>query len=469
MRPLSLKWRISLWISAVLIAVIAIISIVAYNEFEESHLRITDQTLKAMANGIVSSLDVSSNKEKWAEEVNKVTGKTNENPSTLYRIWLDGSSADLLESDAPDSKHGRWLHELPEQNKPSLEESNFLNIGIPHNEYRVVWMRHKINGDVVNIVVAGSSHFTYHELYEFLRLLLVLGISLIISSIVATMWTVRCALLPIDVTAERLQDITRLNIGEVIFDDKKVPRELRPFVEALNDMLNRLDRVLQQQKQFTSDAAHELRTPLSLAKSTLQAAQIHERQPAEYRQAIEDSLEGIARMEYLIEQLLVLARLDEVDRNTVSGEVQLDVLLQELAETYGKKMERSGGKVILEESPNITIQGDIDELIRLFSNVLDNAAKYGPPDGTIRLSLKQEPDGYIKVCIRDEGGNIPPETLPHLFDRFYRAEPSRSKNTGGTGLGLAIAREIARHHNGDISVTSSPDSGTLVSIRLPCM
>ena len=469
MTPLSLKWRISLWISAVLITVIAVISFVAYNEFKESHLRITDEALRAMVNGIVSSLDTISDKEKWAEEVKKVTGRTEENPSALYRIWLDGSSADLIVSDSRDSVYGHWLHDLSEQNKPSIEGLNYLNIGLPHNEYRAVWIRHKINGEIANIVIADSSHFTYHELYEFLRLLLVLGTGLIIGSIVATMWTVRCALLPIDMTAKRLHDITRPNVGEVTFDYKKVPKELRPFVDALNDMLKRLDRVLQRQKQFTSDAAHELRTPLSLAKSTLQAAQIHDRQTAEYRQAIKDSLEDIARMEQLIEQLLVLARLEEDERHSTTSEVQLDVLLRELSETYGKKMERSGGEVIFEESPNITVQGNIDELIRLFSNVLDNASKYGPPSGTIHLSLETESNGYIKVCIHDEGGNIPPDTLPHIFDRFYRAEPSRSKSTGGTGLGLAIAREIARRHNGDISITSSHNSGTLVSIRLPRM
>jgi len=466
MTSLSLKWRMSLWISTVLVAVIATISVVAYLEFEESHLRSINRTLNAMANGIASILDTSSNKDKWMEEVSKVTGRFDEDTSTLYRIWLDGSSDDLLVSDAPDSEHGRWLRELSEQNRPLIEESNYVNVGHSGNEYRAVWLRHKINGGTVNIVVASSSHFTYREMREFLRLLFILGTSLIIGSVVATMWTVRCGLRPIDMTAERLKDITRPNIGEVIFDDKKVPKELRPFVEALNDMLSRLDRVLQQQKQFTSDAAHELRTPLSLAKSTLQAAQIHKRQTNDYRQAIDDALEGIARMEHLIEQLLVLARLDEVGGDTANGEVQLDVLLRELTETYGKKMERSGGKVIFEEPPDITINGDLDELIRLFSNVLDNATKYGPPDGTVYVTLGFGPDGYATVRIHDEGGNIPPETLPHLFDRFYRADPSRSKSTGGAGLGLAIARGIARHHNGDISITSSPDSGTLVCIRL---
>jgi heavy metal sensor kinase len=468
MTSVSLKWRISLWISAVLIVVITTISIVSYTEFQESHLRNIDRTLNAMANGIASILDANSNKDKWKEEISKVTGTTDESSSTLYRIWLEDSSVDLLVRSSPNSEHSRWLYELSEQNRPLVEESNFMNMGLTGNEYRVVWLRHKINGGIMNIVVAGSSHYTYHEMREFLRLLLILGTSLIIGSVVATIWTVRCGLRPVDMTADRLKDITRPDIGKVIFDTKKVPKELHPFMKALNDMLRRLDKVLKQQKEFTSDAAHELRTPLSLAKSTLQAAQIHQRQPAEYRQAINDTLEDIVRMENLIEQLLVLARLDEADRDAVDGEVQLDVLLRELTEAYGKKMEPSGGKVIFEESPDLTITGDLDELIRLFSNVLNNAVKYGPPDGTIRLKLKYEHDGYAVIYIHDEGGKIPPEILPRLFDRFYRAEPSRSKSTGGTGLGLAIAREIAHRHKGDISMTSSPDAGTLVCIRLAC-
>jgi heavy metal sensor kinase len=468
MTSLSLKWRISLWISAVLIAVITTISIVSYIEFQESHLRNIDRTLAAMANGIASILDAGSNKDKWSEEIGKVTGTSDGSSSTLYRIWMDDLSADLLVRGLPNSEHSRWLYELSEQNRPLVEESNFMNMGFSGNEYRVVWLRHKNNDNVMNIVVAGSSHYTYHEMHEFLRLLLILGTSLIIGSFVATIWTVRCGLHPVNMTAERLKDITRPDIGKVIFDDKKVPKELQPFMKALNDMLRRLDKVLKQQKEFTSDAAHELRTPLSLAKSTLQATQIHPRQPAEYRQAINDTLEDIVRMENLIEQLLVLARLDEADQNAVDGEVQLDVLLRELTEAYGKKMESSGGKVTFEESPDLTIHGDLDELIRLFSNVLDNAVKYGPPDGIIRIRLQHENNDYAAIYIHDEGGKIPAEILPRLFDRFYRAEPSRSKSTGGSGLGLAIAKEIARRHKGDISITSNPDSGTLVYIRLAC-
>jgi signal transduction histidine kinase len=466
MTSLSLKWRISLWTSAVLISVIATISIVAYIEFDESHLINMDRTLLAMANGIAASLDDFQGTEELMKKVHAVTGRPGWNPSICYRIWMDGSSTDLLASDTPNSRYGSWLRELQDQNSPSPGEPIFVNLGLPHDEYRAVWIREKIDGGTANIVVAGPSHHTYHETYEFQRLLIVLGGSLILGSVVAVMWTVRCGLRPIDNSAKRLKDITYPNVGEVILDDKKVPKELRPFAEALNDMLGRLNKILRQQKQFTSDAAHELRTPLALAKSTLQVAQMNQKNASECKQVIADVLNDIARMEYITEQLLILARMDETNEHIATEEVQLDVLLSELAENYNKKIEHTGGKVIIEKPPATTVGGNLDELLRLFSNVIDNSTKYGPSNGTVRITLEHDSDRYATVRVHDEGGNIPSAALPHVFDRFYRVDQSRSRSTGGAGLGLAIAREIARRHNGDISITSNPTSGTLVCIRL---
>jgi len=464
---ISLKWRVSLWVTAVLVAVIVTISIVSYFEFEESHLGQIDRTLLAMANRIMASLDDHQGQEELEREIRAVTATSASNGTYFsFRIWMEDSSTDLLVSDAPDSEHGQWLHELQEQNAPAKEQYVLMNIGQRGNEYRAIWMRHTIDDRVVNIAVAGSSHFTFHELREFLQLLLILGASLIIGSVVAIMWTVRCGLRPIDTTAKQLQEIKYPNLTKTIFDTKKVPEELHPFVNALHDMLDRLNSVLQRQKQFTSDAAHELRTPLASAKSTLQATQMHQRQPDEYRQAIRDTLEDVARLERLIEQLLILSRMDEAGMQTVKDDVQLEVLLRELAESYNEKAKQEGGKVILAESSATTIQGNLDELARLFSNVLDNAVRYGPSGGTISMALRPASDGYATVSIQDEGSNIPPEAIPRLFDRFYRVDHSRSSSTGGVGLGLAIARQIARRHNGDISITSDPDSGTIVSIRL---
>lgn len=506
---LSLNWRVSLWVTTVLVAVIATISIVAYVEFEESHLREIDRTLLAMANGILASLDSQVGREELVQEIRAVTAASGPKTASFsYRIWMEDSSADLLASDKPDSEQGGWLHRLGPQSAPTEGQYVLMNIGRPGNEYRAVWIRHMIgdtilqgshfakssqNGNpqkdrkigapdkgVVNIVVAGSSHFTFHELHEFLRMLLILGASLIAGSVVAIMWTVRCGLLPVDKTAKRLQDIghwgprseisllgTHPNVREAISDERKVPKELRPFVRALNDMLDRLDGFLQQQKQFTSDAAHELRTPLAGAKSTLQATQMHQRQPDEYRRAIHDALEDLARMERLIEQLLILARMDEVNGHSAHSQVDVNILLHELVENYDKKARQGSGRVVLTGSSAVGVRGDMEELARLFNNVIDNAVRYGPAGGTVSVSARCEPDGYATVSIHDEGGNIPADAMSRLFDRFYRVDHSRSSLTGGAGLGLAIARQIARRHNGDISITSSLGSGTLVSIRLP--
>jgi signal transduction histidine kinase len=466
MKPLSLKWRVSLLVTVVLAVVITTVSTIAHIEFEESHLRNVDRTLLAMANGILASLNDNENKDILAEEVRDITSISGHGNSTLYRIWMEGSSADLLASNAPDSKYGLWLRKLAEQNGPIREQYIFANIGLKGGEYRAIWMRQNINDGVVNIVVAGSSHFTYHEMSEFLTVLLILGTSLILGSSIAVTLSVRLGLRPITVTAERLDQISRPNVGETIFDNLKVPVELYPFVQALREMLVRLDNVLQKQKQFTSDAAHELRTPLALAKSTLQAAQMQRRDTDEYERTIADALKDVARMEKLIEELLTLSRLDETNECITETSINLNELLSELTETYNEKMWSSGGKVILEESSNTTIQANSDDLIRLFSNVLDNAVRYGPSDGTIHIKLKYESDNYIAICIHDEGGNIPPEALPYLFDRFYRVDKSRSSSTGGVGLGLAIAQHIAHRYNGDISITSDPGSGTLVCIRL---
>jgi heavy metal sensor kinase len=466
---LSLKWRVSLWVTVVLVAVITTLSIVAYFEFEEYHLREVDRTLLAMAKGILANLNDHHSQEELEREARSVTETSGPNTTYFsYRIWIKGSSADLIVSDTPDSEYWRRLHKLPEQNAPANEQYAFMNIGQRGNEYRAIWVRHTIDKGIVNIVVAGSSHFTFHELHEFLQLLLILGASLVIGSIVAIMWTVRCALRPIDITAKQLQEITHPNVKKNIFDEKKLPEELRPFLDALNDMLDRLNAVLERQKEFTSDAAHELRTPLASAKSTLQVTQMQQRQPDEYRQAIHNTLEDIARLERLIEQLLIMSRMDEGETQTVKDDIQLDVLLSELAETYNEKAKQEGGKVVLAESSAITIKGNLDELARLFSNVLDNAVRYGRSGGIVSIALRPGSDGYATVSIHDDGGNIPSNAIPRLFDRFYRVDHSRSSSTGGVGLGLPIAQEIAHRHDGDIEITSDPITGTTVIVCLSC-
>lgn len=467
MKPLSLRLRASLLVSVVLVVAITTISTVAYIEFEKSHFHEIDLKLLGTANEIVASLKGRDGQGDLNEAVHRAVGGLGHDASISYRIWMDGSSTDLVASGLSDGEHGRWLRGLAARAGPMPGRPLLANVGSPGDEHRAVWLRQEIEDGVVNIAVTSSSRVIWRELREFRILLPILGASLVVTSAVAVVLSIRWGLRPIRVTAERLDRITHPNAGTALFDDVEVPEELRPFAAALMDMLGRLDKVLQQQKQFTSDAAHELRTPLAVAKSTLQATQMHQRQVDEYKSAIEDALKDVTRMERLTEELLVLARLDETHELAEMREVRLDSLLADLVEVYDEKVRVSGGGVVLEEGPAASVRGDSDELIRLFCNILDNAVRYGPPGGTIRVGLKREPDNCATVCVHDAGGGIPPDDLPNLFDRFYRADHSRSSSTGGVGLGLAIAKEIARRHRGDISITSNSTSGTTVSVRLP--
>jgi len=319
----------------------------------------------------------------------------------------------------------------------------------------------------LNAVVPAAERHVEHEMHEFLRMLILLGVCMTVAGGLAATLIVLRALHPIERAAARLRSVTPRNLGSKNLAGIRVPSELRPFITALADMLDRLNRVLEQQRQFTADASHELRTPLALAKSTLQAARTRDRDPAEYRQAIDETLGDLDRVQRLMSQLLVLARLDEVEGLPDAADVPLDGVLQHVAADFAAAAAARGGHIALDAARPATVRGNEEQLGQLFGNLVENAIVHGPAGGTVRVTLSEGADGQYIVCVHDAGGGIPAEVIPRLFDRFYRADPSRSRATGGAGLGLAIAREIARRHGGDIEMASSPATGTRATVRLP--
>jgi two-component system sensor histidine kinase BaeS len=265
----------------------------------------------------------------------------------------------------------------------------------------------------------------------------------------------------------RLTLITHKTLGGEHLDDVRLPSELAPFRDALSGMLGRLDEAMRQQKRFTADASHELRTPLALAKSTLQAAQIKEASTEGYRRAIAETLEDIGRMECLLDQLLTLARMDEAPDSFESEEMSLDEVLAGVAIAYSPRASEHGGKIVCDPMSDTRVHGNKVQLEQLFGNLLDNATRHGPPGGTVRIALAPDGNGWCVVTVHDDGGGISPEDLPRLFDRFCRADVSRTRATGGTGLGLSIVQEIARCHGGRVEIVSNPDEGTNVRVYLP--
>jgi heavy metal sensor kinase len=244
--------------------------------------------------------------------------------------------------------------------------------------------------------------------------------------------------------------------------------ELRLLTETLNQMLERIESSVKRIRQFTADASHDLRTPLAVIRSTAELALRRPRTDAQYRKALERNLTTSVETSYLIENLLMLARAD-------SGAAGLEFRKIDLLPRLQKAVEETA---ILAACKNIRIDSTIRSspmmvsadgvaLDRVFRIVLENAVKYTPSGGQIGVVGRSNGRNSAEVEVRDTGIGIEEKDLPHIFERFYRADGARSRETGGSGLGLAIARTFMDMHGGTIEALSSPGAGSVFVIRLP--
>jgi two-component system, OmpR family, sensor kinase len=247
--------------------------------------------------------------------------------------------------------------------------------------------------------------------------------------------------------------------------DQRLPPEVRPVVRALNALLSRLSAVLDTQRAFVADAAHELRTPLAAVQ--IQAQLVGRAQDDDTRrEALKDLHEGIARATRLAEQLLALAR-SEPDAKAARTPVDLSALLADCVRSYVLVAQERGVDLGIEASEPATVTGDPDSLRVLFNNLIDNATKYTPRGGRVDVSLKLD-DGRPVVEIADTGPGIPAEERERVFDRFYRVGDSANRartDVSGSGLGLAIVRRIAVQHDAAVSLAESRTGGLKVIVR----
>jgi signal transduction histidine kinase len=250
---------------------------------------------------------------------------------------------------------------------------------------------------------------------------------------------------------------TRLNLPET-------GDEVGRLAATFDSMLARLDAAFQRERQFTADASHELRTPLAAMQTIIGSTLGRQRAPAEYEQALTDLSQEVEQMRTLTEGLLHLARNDVIRQAAKFESADLSILLKDVLDSLRPLAEEKGLKLIGNvPDEDLTLMGDSDGLIRLFANLLDNAIKY-TTQGCIIASAKRKDDKTLAVAISDTGIGIASEHLPHIFDRFYRVDQSRS--TEGIGLGLAIAQDLARAHHGSIAVESEVGKGTTFIVQL---
>lgn len=461
MNPLPLKWRLSFVIAAALAAVIATICIVTYVETRELWLGQVDRVLDAMSATAVAIINETVDDDETTAQL-KSAVNTGRRQASFFRIWAPQGQERYASGKEPKDLPSALAALSP----PETDQRRRAKVGAGESSFRVLWTLAQTRQGPLNILVGQSLRGVNSELDEMLQTLTIIGAAAVALSLTIVTLVVAWSLRPIGATAKRLVEVTARNVGHVHLATASVHAELRPFVQSVNDMLDRLDKAMERQKHFVADASHELRTPMTLAKSTVQLALSRDRSAADYKDALTETLEDLRRMERLIGELMSLARLDESATVPDAAEVDLAALLQELAETFSPLAARDGGRIVCSLAP-AKVTGNAGELGRLFGNLIDNAIHHGPRGGQVDVALQSGPGRQVTVTVKDQGGGIDPALLPRLFDRFFRADPSRSHATGGTGLGLAIAQEIAVRHGGRIAIASSPVDGTVATVELP--
>jgi two-component system OmpR family sensor kinase len=254
------------------------------------------------------------------------------------------------------------------------------------------------------------------------------------------------------------------------------PHEVQELTRAFNEMNNRVQTSRKSQRDFVANVSHELKTPLTSVQGFSQAILDGTADTPESRQQAARVIYNEAgSMHRMVLDLLDLARLDAGTFELQYAPVDLPALLNNIAEKFAPQAQTSGVSIQVDSAELPAVMGDGDRLAQVFSNLVDNALKHSPSGGTItlraRLSGSEGSPGKgpeVQVEVADTGAGIPPEALPHIFERFYQADPSRpGGEKHGTGLGLAIVKEIVGAHSGKISVRSVPNSGSLFVVTLP--
>jgi two-component system, OmpR family, sensor kinase len=335
----------------------------------------------------------------------------------------------------------------------------------------------------IGAVIVGERLTTMHETLASLRQVLLVASALGLALALAGGWVLAGrALRPVDrVTAAAAAIATGDGTATSLSSRLAVPPtddELSRLSATFNAMLDRLQASFRAQERFVGDASHELRTPLTAIRGNvdvlLRQSRLSGRElgATDLAPALDDIRRESDRMRRLLDDLLLLARADAdagkdpADTTTIRHEtVRLDEIA---ADAVRSAAALASGQVLeLEAARGVQVPGDPDRLHQLVMILLDNAIRHTPPGGRIRVAVASTADGQARIAVRDEGEGIAPEHLPHLFERFYRADGARGRSSGGTGLGLAIAQAICRAHGGDISVTSAPDQGATFLVTLP--
>lgn len=460
----TLRVRFALWTAGFLLAALILFGLFVYLNMSYSLVTPVDETLHLTAMQLLAEIDTR------AGQVVLVENPIQETEYTQLRE--QGLSMRVLGRDGqPIAEFGPYVSlPIPQSAKPGPDPAGeFVTMTDPASQdpVRVYSTPITADGGAVGTLQVALGLANLRRTLNLLFFTLLIGGPLIVILAGGGGYFLAArALAPIDEITRTARQIsasdlsTRLNLPAT--ED-----EVGRLAATIDSMLARLDDGFRRERQFTADASHELRTPLSAMQTIIGSTLGRPRIRAEYEQALADLGREVEQMRILTDGLLHLARNDADRQHAKFEPVDLSLLLQDVTDSLRPMAEEKGLQLVdcIPET-GLDLMGDRDGLIRLFVNLIDNAIKY-THHGGITVSAAKQGGSEVTVTVRDTGVGIAPEHLPHIFDRFYRVDASRS--TEGIGLGLAIALETARAHGGDISVESEVNRETTFVVHLPTL
>ncbi len=323
--------------------------------------------------------------------------------------------------------------------------------------------------DFLTVTYAAPIDPVLSAVSDVLLYIVIGSVVLLATSVGFSLWALRRSLRPLSALADSARQVSPHNWQLHLPTEAREVYELAPLTEAMTAMLDDLHQAFTQQREFLANAAHELKTPVAMLKSTLQSLLQRPREADEYRAGLGEALDDMARLEKLLHSMLRLARAEQ----WAAGNLRRDLPSTDIGLTCQLAMERlqplaAQRGVTIDFAPNGTARmaADPDDLELVWANLLENAIRFSPEGGTVRLGMRDE-HARCRIQVTDNGPGIPSSQLPHIFERFHRGDASRARTTGGYGLGLAISKALVEAYGGTIEAQSGNGSGTRMVVSLP--
>jgi len=331
--------------------------------------------------------------------------------------------------------------------------------------FRIISTPVYTDGELAEVIQLGTHlYFVRQNLSHFKNsILAVLPVILVLGTLGG--WILaRRSLAPIGYIASKAESISSQNLSERL-TLRGTGDEMDDLIRTINEMISRLEGSFKRMAEFTADASHELKTPICAMRGEAEVLLLKERKAEEYQEGLAHFIEQFDHLNQMINDLILLSKFDTTQIEMKTTPLRLDLLIQDLCHLFQVLAEQKNIALEIGSLEEVPVIGDKMRLQQLFTNLIDNAIKY-TPKGSIHVTVERNEDAAL-VKIKDTGIGIPQEEQEKIFKRFYRADKSRSRETGGVGLGLSIAEWIVHAHHGSIEVDSEFNKGSTFTVYLP--